>query len=145
VSDLYANWASVYDYFYPDRAAEVAFWADLAGTHGRQVLDLMCGTAEVSLALARRGHSILGVDLSSAMLATARERLAAAADYPARRVSLALGDACAIPAPLILSWWGATAPSTTWPATGRSPPCTSCAVRSGLAAGWGWSCSIPSC
>lgn len=99
MSDLYANWASVYDYFYPDRAAEVGFWADLADGHGRQVLDLMCGTAEVSLGLARRGYCVLGVDLSPAMLAAARERLSAAADYPARRVSLALGDACAIPAP----------------------------------------------
>ena len=96
--DLYANWAHVYDYFYPDRAGEVAFWAGLADGYGRQVLDLMCGTAEVSLGLARHGCCVLGVDHSPAMLVAARQRLAAAADYPARRVSLALGDACAIPA-----------------------------------------------
>jgi SAM-dependent methyltransferase len=60
VSDLYANWAHVYDYFYPDRAGEVAFWADLADGYGRQVLDLMCGTAEVSLGLARHGYCVLG-------------------------------------------------------------------------------------
>ena len=49
--DLYANWAKVYDYFFGDRTAEIEFWAGLAEPHGRHVLDVMCGTAEVGLAL----------------------------------------------------------------------------------------------
>jgi ubiquinone/menaquinone biosynthesis C-methylase UbiE len=98
MKDLYASWARVYDYFYPDRSDEVDFWERLASSYGSHVLDLMCGTAEVGLGLARRGHCVLGVDCSGAMLAVGAERLAAAADYPARNLSLALGDACAIPA-----------------------------------------------
>ncbi len=97
--DLYGQWARVYDYFYPDRTEEVEFWAQLAGLYGRRVLDLMCGTAEVSLGLARHGYRVLGVDLSPAMLDVAAGRLAAAADFPARDLSLAQGDACAIPTP----------------------------------------------
>ncbi len=97
--DLYGHWARVYDYFYPDRAKEVEFWAQLAGPCGRRVLDLMCGTAEVSLGLARQGYRVLGLDLSPAMLHVAAGRLAAAADYPARDLSLAQGNACAIPLP----------------------------------------------
>jgi SAM-dependent methyltransferase len=99
MDDLYANWARVYDYFYPDRSDEVDFWTQLATPCAGQVLDLMCGTAEVSLELARRGFHVLGVDLSPAMLAVAAWRLAAAADYPARNLSLVLGNACAIPVP----------------------------------------------
>ena len=95
--DLYANWAKVYDLFYPDRSDEVDFWARLAQPTGRRVLDLMCGTAEVSLGLARRGYRVHGVDRSPAMLGIGAERLAAAADHPARNLSLLLGDACAIP------------------------------------------------
>ena len=98
MKDLYADWAEVYDYFYPDRVSESLFWAQQAAARGQRVLDLMCGTAEVSLGLARRGFKILGVDRSPAMLAVASARLAAAADHPARGLELAQGDACAIPA-----------------------------------------------
>ena len=98
MSDLYAEWARVYDCYYPDRSSEVEFWAGLGGQYGHQWLDLMCGTAEVSLELARRGYRVLGVDLSPAMLAVAAERLAAAADYPARNLSLAQGEAGMQPA-----------------------------------------------
>lgn len=97
MKDPYASWAKVYDYFYPDRSDEVDFWERLASSYGSHVLDLMCGTAEVGLGLARRGHRVLGVDCSAEMLALGAERLAAAADYPARNLSLVLGDACAIP------------------------------------------------
>ena len=99
MDDLYADWAPIYDYFYPDRSDEVRFWAELVGSPMQHVLDLMCGTAEVSLALARRGHRLLGVDRSPAMLGVAADRLAGAADFPARNLSLVQADAGAIPAP----------------------------------------------
>jgi ubiquinone/menaquinone biosynthesis C-methylase UbiE len=99
MEDLYARWAESYDYFYPDRSGEVRFWAELVGPEPQRVLDLMCGTAEVSLALARQGHRLLGIDRSPAMLDVAADRLAAAADYPARNLALVQADASAIPAP----------------------------------------------
>lgn len=97
MKDLYASWAQVYDLFYPDRGEEVRFWHHLLGGAGRQVLDLMCGTAEVSLSLARLGHRVVGVDRSTAMLAVGRERLEAAADHAAHNLSLVQGDACHLP------------------------------------------------
>jgi SAM-dependent methyltransferase len=96
--DLYANWAGVYDSFQPDRSREVDSWAGIAALHGRRVLDLMCGTAEVGLGLARRGFHVLGVDLSPTMLAVGAGRLGAAADFPARSLALVQGEACRLPA-----------------------------------------------
>lgn len=96
MSDVYAEWARVYDYFYPDRAAEVSFWASQAGDRGPCVLDLMCGTAEVSLALALRGFQVVGLDRSCPMLAVASGRRAATAHYSARNLSLVLADALSL-------------------------------------------------
>jgi SAM-dependent methyltransferase len=98
VTDLYNNWARVYDYFYLDRSQEVSFWAEQASSYGRWLLDLMCGTAEVSLGLARRGYRVVGIDRSLGMLTVAGERLAAAADYPACNLALVQAEACTVPA-----------------------------------------------
>ena len=97
MKDLYSNWARVYDYAFPDRSDEVAFWAGLAKPCGLRLLDLMCGTAEVSLGLAWAGFHVLGLDRSPAMLAVGAERLDAAA-CPDWSLSLAQGDARTIPA-----------------------------------------------
>jgi SAM-dependent methyltransferase len=103
--DLYANWARIYDLYYPDRTDEVEFWADFAVPYGSKGLDAMCGTAEVSLGLARKGFRVIGVDLSPAMLHIARARLAAAADYPAQALSLVHADICSLPFPLSQFDW----------------------------------------
>jgi SAM-dependent methyltransferase len=97
MTDLYRNWAQTYDYFFGDRAPEVHFWAEVAGEYGPRLLDAMCGTAEVSLALARAGCRVAGLDLSPAMLAVAACRQAAAADYPARALSLLQADITCVP------------------------------------------------
>jgi SAM-dependent methyltransferase len=96
--DLYTDWAGVYDFFQPDRSREVDSWAEIAAPYGRRVLDLMCGTAEVGLGLARQGFRVLGVDLSPKMLAVGSGRLGTAADFPARSQALVQGEACRLPA-----------------------------------------------
>jgi SAM-dependent methyltransferase len=51
-------------------------YALLGNVAGRCVLDLGCGSGENSLLLARRGASVIGVDISESLLALARQRLA---------------------------------------------------------------------
>ena len=67
--------AILYDWEYRRRREDVAFYRMLAGERGGPVLDLGCGSGRVMLPLVRDGHRVLGVDLSSHMLARASERL----------------------------------------------------------------------
>ena len=57
------------------------------------VLDAGCGTGDLTLALARRGFTSLGVDLASAAIAQARAKAAAAEPYISRLVEFRVGDA----------------------------------------------------
>lgn len=63
---------------------DVAFYLDEAsrgaGHSAAAILELGCGTGRVLLPLARAGHQVTGVDLSAAMLARCRTKLA---DEPA--------------------------------------------------------------
>jgi ubiquinone/menaquinone biosynthesis C-methylase UbiE len=54
---------------------EYAF-ALLGDVNGRTVVDLGCGSGENSLLLARRGATLIGVDISESLLALAAQRLA---------------------------------------------------------------------
>ena len=65
-----------------------------------EVLDLACGTGDLSIALARRlpeGSRITGLDLSEGMLAVMREKVAAAGLED--KVSASQGDGTALPFP----------------------------------------------
>lgn len=55
-----------------DRAVLDAFAADLLGIDGAQVLDVGCGVGRVTSYLYARGVNVRGIDLSPAMIATAR-------------------------------------------------------------------------
>jgi SAM-dependent methyltransferase len=57
------------------------------------VLDVGCGTGELTIALARRGLTALGVDLAEAAIAQARAKADAAAPEIGRTVAFRVGDA----------------------------------------------------
>jgi SAM-dependent methyltransferase len=75
---------------------DVPFWQRLASAAGGRLLELGCGTGRVTLPVARRGHAIVGVDLSAPMLARARTRLRRAR---AAHASLVRADIRALPFP----------------------------------------------
>ncbi|MDJ1156646.1 class I SAM-dependent methyltransferase [Chelatococcus sp. SYSU_G07232] len=63
--------------------AELAAWrrvlGDALGQHPLSVLDLACGTGEVTRALLAAGHRVTAIDFSEAMIAKARAKHGAAA------------------------------------------------------------------
>ncbi len=63
---------------------------------GASILELGAGTGRLTCELALRGHEVVGVDLSPAMLAQARVRVAALPVEAASRVTLKLGDLTAV-------------------------------------------------
>lgn len=67
----------LYDLVMAPNPAAVAHYAGLAQSHGPDVLVLCCGTGRISNPLARAGLSVVGLDLSAAMLARCRDDAAA--------------------------------------------------------------------
>jgi SAM-dependent methyltransferase len=68
---------ALYDALLPG-GAHVPHYAALADRHGGPVLELACGTGQIAVEIAARGHRTVGLDLSAAMLRAARERAGAA-------------------------------------------------------------------
>jgi SAM-dependent methyltransferase len=95
VTDVFGvDYADSYDALYADKDYEAE--CDLlervfrrADRPVRSVLDLGCGTGRHSVELARRGHEIVGVDLSEGMLERARRR---ALDEAVEGATFVLGD-----------------------------------------------------
>jgi ubiquinone/menaquinone biosynthesis C-methylase UbiE len=57
-----------------DRVEKEAIFALLPDLRGRRVLEVGCGTGNISLELARRGAAVVGLDVSGPMLAAAHQR-----------------------------------------------------------------------
>jgi len=71
----YATLARYYDLENADFTEDLDFWLELAEEHGDPILEMGCGTGRVLLNLARRGHTVTGVDNSPEMLARLEAKL----------------------------------------------------------------------
>jgi SAM-dependent methyltransferase len=69
--------ASLYDAFVFE--ADLPLYLALARTQGGRVLEVACGSGRVLLPLVRAGFDVVGIDVSSHMLALARDKLDAEA------------------------------------------------------------------
>lgn len=79
----YSELAPVYDQLmsHVNFKGVTEFYLDLARLHkwkGRHILDLACGTGNITLELFRQGYSVTGIDLSEDMLTMAEEKVRAA-------------------------------------------------------------------
>lgn len=77
MSQSYKEFAEVYDELMADIPYhQYAHLVELAagGISGKKILDIGCGTGQLSTQLAKRGARVSGIDLSEEMLVVARER-----------------------------------------------------------------------
>jgi SAM-dependent methyltransferase len=75
----YTLLARYYDLENAGFTEDLPFWLELAEEFGDPILELGCGTGRVLLNLARRGHSVTGIDNSSEMLERLQTKLKQAA------------------------------------------------------------------
>jgi SAM-dependent methyltransferase len=84
--------AALYDHEYKRRRDDVRHYLELAEKTEGPILELGCGTGRLLVPLVRADHQVTGVDLSSAMLARCRERLAKLSAAARGRAELVEGD-----------------------------------------------------
>jgi len=76
MGNLYTNTAWLYDVDNRDNLHDdIPFYIDYAKKQNGEVLELGCGTGRVSLALAKQGIKVTGLDLSNQMLNVFRQKL----------------------------------------------------------------------
>lgn len=93
--DIARDFGALYDAVpaYAERP-DVAFYVAEAARvgAGARVVELGCGTGRITLPLARRGHTVVGVDSSASMLAECRAKLAREPREVRERVTLVQRD-----------------------------------------------------
>ncbi len=68
------EWPDYYDWTSIGLDHDVTYYVELAKKAGGPVLELGCGTGRCTLAIAREGIPVVGVDLSTAMLERAKDK-----------------------------------------------------------------------
>lgn len=84
--------AALYDYYSTGLEGEAAFYVDEARRANGLVLELGCGTGRILIPMAEAGVAVVGLDLSPAMLAIARQKISRCDDEVRRRIEIVEGD-----------------------------------------------------
>ena len=72
---MYGTLAQFYDALVKDEEATQA-WVSLIEEYvnGKEVLELACGSGEITIALAKDGYHVTGTDISAEMLQAAKKK-----------------------------------------------------------------------
>lgn len=77
ISDIY-NDGKHYDQLFAEVGEELSFWVIHAEKYGESILELACGTGRITIALAKAGFNVTGIDYADGMLKEASEKSAKA-------------------------------------------------------------------
>ena len=77
IADIYLD-GRHYDQLFLDSSPDFSFWISLAEKYGKSILELACGTGRITIALAKAGFKVTGIDYAAGMLTVAREKSAQA-------------------------------------------------------------------
>ncbi len=53
---------------------DVVFYSKMADKYGSPILELACGTGRITIPIAEKGHEIVGIDISEAMITVAKDK-----------------------------------------------------------------------
>lgn len=73
--DAFEDFAELYELTHRGKDDDLELYLGAASDVEAPILEIGCGTGRVAFALANAGHEVVGVDLSSSMLAIARRKL----------------------------------------------------------------------
>lgn len=76
--EVAARLTELYELSFGEKGDDLDFFRSMARRTGGPILELGCGTGRVTIPLARDGHRVVGMDVSSAQLDVARRKAAAA-------------------------------------------------------------------
>jgi glycine/sarcosine N-methyltransferase len=71
---LYDNIAEFYDQIFPLKETRMSFIDSFLSRNGLTILDIGCATGELALALSKKGHHVVGIDLDGKMVELARQK-----------------------------------------------------------------------
>ena len=77
ISDIYTD-GKHYDQLFLDGSEDFSFWISQAEKYGKSILELACGTGRITIALAKAGFKVAGIDYGDGMIKEAREKSAKA-------------------------------------------------------------------
>ena len=92
LTEFFTSWAWAYDLLTSPFYYLRKIMADRIGKKHSKILDVACGTGDQSLAFARRGHKVIGIDITSKMLEYAKKKIT-----PALDMKFMLHDASRLP------------------------------------------------
>lgn len=91
----YDLFADIYDAEYAEShaiAGDIEFYKSYAASSSAPMLDLGCGTGRIAIALAEAGAKVVGIDISTGMLAKAKTKAKALPENVQKRLSFVHAD-----------------------------------------------------
>jgi len=73
IADIYHD-GKYFDLLFRNEHTDFSFWISLAEKYGKSILELACGTGRITIALAKAGFKVTGIDYAAGMLTEAHEK-----------------------------------------------------------------------
>ncbi len=99
LTDPFADFAEIYELTHGDKNDDLPLYLEYAQKCGSPIFEVGCGTGRVTIALARAGQQVFGIDLSPEMLKIAQQKISKEPQEVQERIELTQMDMSDIDVP----------------------------------------------